>query len=358
MKRAFTLIELLVVITIISVLMAITLPALRGVREQSWETECKANLRQMAIGLKTYLNDHDQLFPNPRYIYHAERSFDDCYPTSCRWHDEEIGFSSALFQGNPELQGALWAYLKAPKLVLCKVGQKANKRGDCNNEGGCLRQPDGLPIKVVPQYTNVMNAYLGSSIMTSGSGSMTVDPRGIRRASARRDSQVSRSPSSVFAFAEENSWAVNTEGLQIPELGRLWPAAYNLSGKIRGFIKTIEGGNSGVSVSIGGKILGALRLPALDIRSRYRLEGTGLTQNQPYTGDAFATYHRPYKDDLNTGHSYVVMLDGHVEKVTVADQLRGSSQIPDLAPSQHGPGGNLALAWPSDIPPPGGWENQ
>lgn len=23
-----------------------------------------------------------------------------------------------------------------------------------------------------------------------------------------------------------------------------------------------------------------------------------------------------------------------------------------------GPGGNLSLAWPIDIPPPGGWENQ
>ena len=71
-------------------------------------------------------------------------------------------------------------------------------------------------------------------------------------------------------------------------------------------------------------------------------------------GDAFATFHRPHKDDLNTGHSYMVMLDSHVEKVTVADQLRRSSQ----GQSQHGPGGNLALAWPSDIPPPGGWDNQ
>ena len=66
MKRAFTLIELLVVITIISVLMAMTLPALRRARLQVWETECKANLRQMAIGLKTYTNEQDGLFPNPR----------------------------------------------------------------------------------------------------------------------------------------------------------------------------------------------------------------------------------------------------------------------------------------------------
>jgi prepilin-type processing-associated H-X9-DG protein len=83
-----------------------------------------------------------------------------------------------------------------------------------------------------------------------------------------------------------------------------------------------------------------------------------LEQDPRIFGDAFATYHRPHGEDLNTGHSYVVMLDGHVEKVTVADQLRRSKQVPKLGQSPLGPGGNLALAWPSDIPPPGGWDNQ
>jgi len=54
----------------------------------------------------------------------------------------------------------------------------------------------------------------------------------------------------------------------------------------------------------------------------------------------------------------VVMLDGHVEKVTARDQLRRSRQVPGIGTSRFGLGGNLSLAWPIDIPPPGGWENQ
>lgn len=66
----------------------------------------------------------------------------------------------------------------------------------------------------------------------------------------------------------------------------------------------------------------------------------------------------PSGGDLNTGHSYISMLDGHVQKVTVSDQLRKSRRVKDLPDSRLGPGGNLALAWPLDIPPLGGWDNQ
>ncbi len=57
--RAFTLIELLVVISIISLLMAILMPALQRVREGSRETVCKSNLRNVGLGLTAYLQDND-----------------------------------------------------------------------------------------------------------------------------------------------------------------------------------------------------------------------------------------------------------------------------------------------------------
>ena len=75
MKKAFTLIELLVVITIISVLMAIALPALRYARTQAAEVECQSNLRQLAVILRTYTADHDGLFPGPgRLVVGATRT--------------------------------------------------------------------------------------------------------------------------------------------------------------------------------------------------------------------------------------------------------------------------------------------
>jgi len=349
MKKAFTLIELLVVITIISVLMAITIPALRRVRQVGWETECKSNLRQMAIGMKTYTNDNDGLFPNARYLYHSLMSFDRIkwpqYLFCCRWHDERVGFNSALLSQHPELRGTLWPYLRDEKVIVCKVGKRANDLRGCYNycpPPGCEHDPS---IAVVSQYSYAMNSLLGSSITTSGSGSLDVDPRTIRRVDVRKETQVTRSPSQVFVFGEKVSWAINTEGRQPLYDAPRWPAAYDLSGKY--YKGTMPPGHRGT-----------LLLSDLNIRASYLLSGSELEQDSKMVGDAFATYHRPRKDDLNTGHSYVVMLDSHVEKVTVADQLRRSRQVPGQAQSQLGPGGNLALAWPSDIPPPGGWDNQ
>jgi prepilin-type N-terminal cleavage/methylation domain-containing protein len=64
MKRhAFTLIELLVVISIISILIAILLPALAKARMQANKTACKSNLRQLGIGITAYAVDHKGFLP-------------------------------------------------------------------------------------------------------------------------------------------------------------------------------------------------------------------------------------------------------------------------------------------------------
>ncbi len=57
MKRGFTLIELLVVISIISLLIAILLPALGMAREASKKSICGSNLRQLGIANAQYIND-------------------------------------------------------------------------------------------------------------------------------------------------------------------------------------------------------------------------------------------------------------------------------------------------------------
>jgi hypothetical protein len=254
-----------------------------------------------------------------------------------------MGFESRLLQDNAELRGALWPYLGDEEITRCQVGQRANNQRRCRNACLTCRHDDTIPIAC--QYTYTMNAYLGSTISTGGtgdgSGTPGLDKRTIREVPVERTSQVTRSPATVFAFGEQNSWAMNVVGKQ-PLGPPAWIAECDLSGR---------------SIRPDGHY-GTLRYADLEIASTYRIRSGELRKDENRIGHAFATCHRPKGGDLNTGFSFAGMLDGHVEKITVGDQLRQSRRPPGMAASRLGPGGNLAVAWPLDVPPPGGWENQ
>lgn len=64
-NSSFTLIELLVVITILSVLLALGLPAMKMAMAKGRSLQCQSNLRQIGLGFGLYLNDHEQIYPYP-----------------------------------------------------------------------------------------------------------------------------------------------------------------------------------------------------------------------------------------------------------------------------------------------------
>lgn len=85
-QGAFTLIELLVVVAIITILIAILMPALRRVREQSKAVACQSNLRQLGVMTYMYVQENNSYFPS-----HRKNSGNSWYYGQNRWFGEPIG---------------------------------------------------------------------------------------------------------------------------------------------------------------------------------------------------------------------------------------------------------------------------
>lgn len=67
--KGFTLIELLVVITIIMILAGILFPVFARTREKAWQATCNAQMRQLYIAMRLYVDDNGGRFPRGRAAF-------------------------------------------------------------------------------------------------------------------------------------------------------------------------------------------------------------------------------------------------------------------------------------------------
>jgi len=292
-KRAFTLIELLCVLAIIALLVALLMPALSRSKSLASRIVCSSYMRGWSAMTFVYLNDSDGLFPDPQQWLYKKESISEEHPIGCRWHDRAMALDGKIMDYSKEYRGQMWEYVteKSYGIYLCPEFR------DYAKSRGCENPEHNQQLDIRPQYNYTMNGYLGSK----------------QEGGVLRESEV-RSKANVFFFSEENCWSTRPDH---PKYPARWLTA-PLSTK-------------------------ALDDTALLIRAT------------PEAKDCFGTIHGAPPGDASRGSSNVIFIDGHVEMVSVEDQLR---KVMHGGKSRFGPAGNLHLAWPGETPPPGGWEAQ
>ena len=185
-RRAFTLIELLVVIAIIAILLAILMPALQRVKEQAKEMRCKANLKQYGLAAQMYIQDNDNWFPSAWRSLNSREvpiGAPGGYNRYCRWHDSRYP---------PD--GPFWPYLADTSVHLCPSFNVLAKSEAKRHPG----HQDDIPID--PLYSYSQNALVGGPYWNGPTDAKYMAGR------AQKSTEITRSQSEVFLWAEENMW--------------------------------------------------------------------------------------------------------------------------------------------------------
>lgn len=146
--RGFTLVELLVVISIIALLIAILLPALRHARDAARMTQNISNLRQIQLALYTYATDHDDVLPHSQ--------FDD----GTRWNELLVDWE--YLQDSSILWGPFREQMSFNSTNARYTGYGVSNRG-CGtmpeeDDSSCLSVGDDSPRRTTDGYGAAVTA--------------------------------------------------------------------------------------------------------------------------------------------------------------------------------------------------------
>jgi len=115
-RVGFTLIELLVVMAILSILMALLLPAIQGGKEKGQQAQCMQNLRQFGIAYMQYTNDYDGWFP-PQPGWQGDTQA--YIRTSWITYDADSNITSGGATRDQIRLGLLWPYMTSYAVYKC-----------------------------------------------------------------------------------------------------------------------------------------------------------------------------------------------------------------------------------------------
>lgn len=122
--RGFTLIELLVVMAVIAILAAILFPVLTIAQESGRRARCVAQVKQLALALAAYADDHDNHYvPAARDIYSENLQ---------RWH----GARDSVRRDFDPSRGPLWRYIsRSGGLKECPSARELKRGRDFADPG-------------------------------------------------------------------------------------------------------------------------------------------------------------------------------------------------------------------------------
>ena len=180
-KGAFTLIELLVVISIIALLMALLMPALRLAKDQAAALVCVSNLDTLALAWFTYTIDNNGELMGGHRVRGGNFMDKSCFPDGF-WinppHDENFGYTGedrALIDNKLRgiRTGQIYPYVKTIKVFHCPADSRTSMpnqyaycsysiAGGMNGEeaySGCKTNPD-VVAEVFDEIKNPDRKYV------------------------------------------------------------------------------------------------------------------------------------------------------------------------------------------------------
>ncbi len=188
LRRGFTLIELLVVIAIIAILVALLLPAVQQAREAARRSQCKNNLKQLAIALHNYHDTHGKF---PQLTFGTEANND----WGSEWRGNSVHTMLLPFVDQAPLYNQydlnrFWTHTD-PNFPNRTLGQTKVPVFQCPSDPGIITNGDG---------GNNYGASTGPNLGWEASLTRTAGMFHRRRSLAMRD--ITDGTSNTIAFGE------------------------------------------------------------------------------------------------------------------------------------------------------------